>query len=193
MFSDYALRSFEHYIATCPKALLGVWPLTPQGAYDAVGGARAHGFGQRRGIPYSAFSRGGKFAFDAELENGELSETGKSWKAIEAFLQPLLGDTEFQECSKLIEDLVDNCTKDTRAEKAKDDDPDDAEAMDRRRARDNPPPFANGGRPNPGGRVDPADPKMAGRAGDARPRRVSQSAADSFSTLFPNASTVKHV
>ena len=76
-----------------------------------------------------------------------------------------------------------------------DEDDNDKEAYDRRRARDNPPPFANGGRPNPGGKVDPADPMM-GRAGNSRQRRPMTADAKSrasFDALFPGASKLQHV
>jgi hypothetical protein len=196
MFTDYQLRSFEHYVKTTPKSLLGVYPLTPEGAYDAIHGARGHGFGQRRGIPYRAFSRGGAFAFDAgenlDPENPNMSKSGNCLVALEKYLSQKLSTEEMQEISPMIETLCHH-VKSEAMNSSEDDGETDNETMDKRRARDNPPPFANGGRPNPGGRVDPADPQMRGRAGDARPRHVTRAAADSFAAMFPNASPIKHV
>jgi hypothetical protein len=43
-------------------------------------------------------------AFDASAENGELPPSGQAWKKLEAFLAPILGDSDMQEANKLIED-----------------------------------------------------------------------------------------
>ena len=57
MFSDIQLANCKHYIDHTPKHMLGIDPARAQGAYDAVGGARPHGF--RRGINMRQFSFGG--------------------------------------------------------------------------------------------------------------------------------------
>jgi hypothetical protein len=201
MLTDYQIKSFEHYVKTTPKHLLGVYPLTPQGAYDALTGAKGHGFGQRRGIPYRAFSRGGAFDYAQNGENNAenakseadrgLPKSGQVWKKLERYLSPLLDTQQMSEVGQMLEDFARHCGVEAKAE---DDGEEDMEGMDKpRRARDDPPPFANGGRPNPGGRVDPANPMM-GRAGDSRNRLAADGKARaSFDALFPNASKLQHV
>jgi len=195
MWTDYQLSNFSRYLKETPKTLLGVYPITPQGAYDALSGGRGHGFGHRRGIPSRAFSRGGAFdapggeygANGANGENADLPKSGQAWKKLEALLSPILSTEEMVEAGQLIEELVDHCKTEAKNDATEDDDP-DAEAEDRRRAaRDNPEPFS--GMPRTGG-------TMVGRAGDARPRRPV--AADlkhvaSFNALFNNPVPVKHV
>ena len=59
MLSNRALRNFATYLKVTPKHLLGRRP--PQGAYDARGGARAHGFGGR--LMAFDFEPGGRLDF----------------------------------------------------------------------------------------------------------------------------------
>jgi hypothetical protein len=203
MFSDYQLKSFENYIKTCPKPLLGVWPLTPQGAYEAVGGAKAHGF-HRRGVPFRAFSRGGAFAFDDAENEGEdpnMSKYGASLVALEKYLRQILSTEQMQEISPLIESVCHQCK--VAAMNGEDDGEEDVEAMDRpRRARDDPPDFR--GSPRTGGDPDYStmvrgNPQSSlpnrsnrGSAMDGRPGRVTQAAADSFNKMF-NPSPLRRV
>jgi hypothetical protein len=205
MFSDTQLRNFEHYLKVTPKSRLGIDPGPTLGAYDAVGGrsahgfglARGHGFGHRRGIDMKHFRRGG--AFDASGENGEngenadLPKSGQVWKKLEAMLQPLMGDQEFQDCSKLIEDLVFHCKAEAKNEAEADDDGElDAETMDRRRTARDDPSF-------PGATKTGADPRFnslvrnnKGGAMDSR-RPVSRGAVDSFNELFGNPAPMRRV
>jgi hypothetical protein len=196
MFTDYQLSNFSRYLKETPKHMLGIDPGPVLGAYDAIGpagGARAHGF--RRGINMRQFAWGGAFdAENGENENNNMSKSGQTWVALEKYLSQILSTEQMAEVGSMIEDLCHHAK--SEAMNGEDDDP-DAEAMDkpRRGARDNPPPFANGGRPNPGGRVDPADP-MNGRAGDGRNRRalaVDSTARASFDALFPGASHVQRL
>jgi hypothetical protein len=195
MWSDYQLKSFEHYVKTCPKSLLGVYPLTPEGAYDAIGGAAAHGFGQRtRRIPGDAFKRFGVFAYDAanEGEDPNMSKYGKSLVALEKYLRQILSTEQMQEVSPLIESVCHTCK--VAAMNGEDDTDLDNEAMDRpRRARDDPEPFE--GSPRTG--ADPAFNSLVrnnkGSAMDAR-RGPTRSDVKSFEALFgPGSSTVRHV
>jgi hypothetical protein len=176
MFTDYQLRSFEHYVATCPKKLLGVWPLTPQGAYDAVGGAKSHGF-HRRGIPYRAFSRGGVFAYDAgenENEDPNMSKYGKSLVALEKYLSQILSTEQMQQVSPLVEAVCHHCKVEALNE---DDGEEDMEGMDKaRRARDDPSPFKGAPRTE----ADPDYSTMVRKNGEASlPNRSNRGAMDS--------------
>jgi hypothetical protein len=201
MFTDYQLKSFEHYVKTCPKPLLGVWPLTPQGAYDAVGGAKAHGFHRR--VPFRAFSRGGVFAFDDAENEGEdpnMSKYGASLVALEKYLRQILSTEQMQEVSPLIESVCHQCK--VAAMNGEDDGEEDVEAMDKpRRARDDP--------SSPGATKTGADPRYTtlvrgnpesslpnrsnrGSAMDGRPRPVTRAAVDSFNEMF-NPSPLRRV
>jgi hypothetical protein len=193
MFTDTQLRNFEHYVRTTPKALLGLHPITPRGAYDALNGARGHGFGHRRGIDMKHFRKWG--AYDAENGGMANENTKKALEALTVHLQNNMGDQEFQHSQDLINELMRCCSQNADGSQG-DDDP-DAEAMD------DPAPFR--GSPRTG--ADPQNNTLvrnnsnsslpnranAGSAMDSRQRPVTRAAAESFAAMFPNASPVKHV
>ena len=75
MLSNRQIRNFKHYLNTTPRADWGKSPPIV-GAYDAVGGARAHGFRSRR-LDMRHFDFGGAFDAIGETDSDNVTKALK--------------------------------------------------------------------------------------------------------------------
>lgn len=183
MLSTRQLANFSAYLAACPKKYLGV-PRPVLGAYDAVGGAAAHGF--RRGLDMRDFGRGGAFDSIGGKADRQSVETALKFLAEKlssadwAALQDHLcgADPDEPEEAEESEEAMDREEPLGIPRRDKDGFPKNALAEDSRRYSER---FPGAARITSGGHSAPAR---------ARAKAPTTAAAQSYADRFPSASRI---